>query len=125
MNFYYENQLQSLTKHTLTTVCLHSLVQVINKPTHKCGHIVRPDDGVKKHLLLKTHLNQIIIALNSTSTFQSLSHLPYTRLLGTWQTLTVHHLLLNLWRIMAMWLECRFLDTEVDGSNLGIRMLCP
>ena len=24
-----------------------------------------------------------------------------------------------------MWLECRFLDTEVDGSNPGISMLCP
>ena len=23
-----------------------------------------------------------------------------------------------------MWLECRFLDTEVDGSNPGISMLC-
>ena len=24
-----------------------------------------------------------------------------------------------------MWLEYRFLDTEVDGSNSGISMLCP
>ena len=24
-----------------------------------------------------------------------------------------------------MWLECRFMDTEVDGSNPGISMLCP
>ena len=24
-----------------------------------------------------------------------------------------------------MWLECRFLDIEVDGSNLSISMLCP
>ena len=24
-----------------------------------------------------------------------------------------------------MWFECRFLDTEVDGSNPGISMLCP
>ena len=23
------------------------------------------------------------------------------------------------------WLECRFLDTEVDSSNPGISMLCP
>ena len=24
-----------------------------------------------------------------------------------------------------MWLECRFLDTDVDGSNPGISMWCP
>ena len=24
-----------------------------------------------------------------------------------------------------MWLECQFLDTEDDGSNPGISMLCP
>ena len=24
-----------------------------------------------------------------------------------------------------MWLVCRFLDTDVDGSNPGISMLCP
>ena len=24
-----------------------------------------------------------------------------------------------------MWFRCQFLDTEVDGSNLGIGMLCP
>ena len=28
-------------------------------------------------------------------------------------------------RILVMWLECRFLDTEVDGSNPSISMLCP
>ena len=27
--------------------------------------------------------------------------------------------------ILVMWLECRFLDTEVEGSNPGISMLCP
>ena len=27
--------------------------------------------------------------------------------------------------ILVMWSECRFLDTEVDGSNPGISMLCP
>ena len=29
------------------------------------------------------------------------------------------------WSILVVWLECRFLDTEVDGSNRGISMLCP
>ena len=27
--------------------------------------------------------------------------------------------------ILVVWLECRFLDTEVDGSNPGNSMLCP
>ena len=27
--------------------------------------------------------------------------------------------------ILVVWLECLFLDTEVDGSNPGISMLCP
>ena len=48
-----------------------------------------------KNLLLQTHLNQSIIALNPISMFQSLSHLPYTGLLGTLLKLTAYHLLLN------------------------------
>ena len=31
----------------------------------------------------------------------------------------------NINLVMVIWLECRFLDTEVDGSNPGISMLCP
>ena len=27
--------------------------------------------------------------------------------------------------ILVMWLECRFLDTDVDGSNLSINMFSP
>ena len=99
MNAHFDNPLQSLSKQTLTTLRLYSLVQVINKPTHKYGHIidwvvVRPDDDIHKNLLLQTHLNQTIIAFNPTSTFQSLSVLPYAGMLGTWIILTVHHLLL-------------------------------
>ena len=50
---HFDNPLQSLTKQTLTTLSLYSLVQVINKPTHRCGHIidcviVRPDDDVRR-----------------------------------------------------------------------------
>ena len=50
-NIHLNNPLQSLTKQTLTTLCLHSLVQVINKPTHRCAHIidlviVRPEDEI-------------------------------------------------------------------------------
>ena len=101
MNIHFDNQLQSLTKQTLTTLGLHSLVKVINKPTHRCGQIIdwiiaRPDDDIHKNLLLQTHLNQIIIALIPTSMFQSLCLLPYTGLLRTLLTLTAHHLLLNI-----------------------------
>ena len=51
MNIHFDNPLQSLTKQSLTTLSLHNLVQVINKPTHRCGHIiywgiVRPDDDI-------------------------------------------------------------------------------
>ena len=51
MNIHFDNQLQSLTKKTLTTLSLYKVDQVINKPTHKCGHIidwviVRPDDDI-------------------------------------------------------------------------------
>ena len=53
MNIHFDNPLQSLTKQTFTTLSLHNLVQIINKPTHRCGHIidwvvVRPDDDVHK-----------------------------------------------------------------------------
>ena len=30
-----------------------------------------------------------------------------------------------IWSILVMWLECRFLDMEVDRSNPAISMLCP
>ena len=49
-----------------------------------------------ENLLLQTHLNHTIIALNPTSTFLSLSLLPYAGLFGTWLALTVHHILLNI-----------------------------
>ena len=101
MNIHFDNPLQSLTKQTLTTLCLYDLVQVINKPTHRCGHMIdwiiaRPDDDIHKNLLLQTHLNQTIIALNHTSMFQSLCLLPYKGLLGTLLTLTAHYILLNI-----------------------------
>ena len=100
MNIYFDNPLQSLTKQTLTTLSFYNLVRVINKPTHRCGHIidwviVLPDDDIHKNILLQTHLNQTTIAINPTSICQSLSLLPYTGLLGTLLTLTAHHLLLK------------------------------
>ena len=53
MNIHFVNPLQSLTKQTLTTPSLYNLVQVINKPTHRCGHIidrviVRPEDDIHR-----------------------------------------------------------------------------
>ena len=53
MNIHFDNPLQSLTKQTWSTLSLYGLVQVINKPTHKCGHIidwviVRPDDDIHR-----------------------------------------------------------------------------
>ena len=51
MNIHFDNPLQSLAKQTLTTLSLNSLVHAINKPTHRCGHIidwviVRPDEDI-------------------------------------------------------------------------------
>ena len=51
MNIQCDNPLQSLTNQTSTTFSLYNFVQVINKPTHRCGHIigwvvVLPDDGI-------------------------------------------------------------------------------
>ena len=47
------------------------------------------------NLLLQTHFNQTIIALNATSMFQSQSLLPHTGLLVALLTLTVNPLLLK------------------------------
>ena len=51
MNIHFDNPLQSPTKQTLTTLSLYNLVQVINKLTHRCGHIINwvivlPDDDI-------------------------------------------------------------------------------
>ena len=53
MNIHFDNPLQSQTRQNLTTLSLYNLVQVINKPTHRCGHIidwviVRPDDDIHR-----------------------------------------------------------------------------
>ena len=40
LNTHFDDPLQTLTKLTLTTLSLYSLVQVINDPTHMCGHII-------------------------------------------------------------------------------------
>ena len=72
INIHFDNQLQSLSKQTLTTLNLNYLVNVINKSTHKCGHIidlvvVQLDDDIHTNLPLLTHKYQTIIALNPTS----------------------------------------------------------
>ena len=58
MNIHFDNPLQSLTKHTLTTLSLYSLVQIINKPTQKCGHTI------KKSVNLKCYSSEELIALS-------------------------------------------------------------
>ena len=55
---FYKTLLMSIT---LTTLNLYDIVQVINKPTHKCGHIidrvvVRPDDDIhRKSIATNSH----------------------------------------------------------------------
>ena len=81
MNINYDSPLQSLTKQTFTTLSLYSLVQVINKPTHMCGHIidwvvVRPDDDIHRkstvtdslesdHYCIKSYFN-VSVSMPST-----------------------------------------------------------
>ena len=53
MNIHFVYPLQSLAKQTLTTLSLYKFVQIINKPTHRCGHIidwviVQPDDDIHR-----------------------------------------------------------------------------
>ena len=100
MNIHFDNPLQSLTKQTLSTLSLYGLVQVINKPTHRCGHIidwviVRPDDDIHRKSTVTDSLESDHYCTKSYFNIQSLSLLPYTGLLGTLLTLTAHHLLLN------------------------------
>ena len=60
MNIHFDDPLQSLTKRTLTTFSFYNIVQVINKPNHRCGHIidwviVRPDDDIhRKYIVADT-----------------------------------------------------------------------
>ena len=61
MTIHFDNPLQSLTKQTLTTLSLHSLVHVINEPTHGCCQItdwviVRPDDVIHKKSIVTNSL---------------------------------------------------------------------
>ena len=81
MNIHFDNPLQSLSKQAFTTLSLHSLVQVINKTTHRCGHIidwviVRPDDDINKksivadslesdHYCIKSYFN-VSVSMPST-----------------------------------------------------------
>ena len=60
MNIHFDNPLQSLIKQTLSTLSPYSLVQVIHKPTHRCGHIidwviVRPDDDIHRKSTVTDH----------------------------------------------------------------------
>ena len=70
MNIHCENPSQSLTKQTLATLSLCSLVQVINKNTHRCGQsidcvIVRPDDDIHKKYTVTDSLELDHYCINS------------------------------------------------------------
>ena len=98
MNIHFDNPLQSLTKQTLTTLItlFKSLISpLIGAVISLTGLLFDLTIISIENVLLQTHMRQTIIALNPTSMLQSLSLLPYTGLLGTWQTLTAHHLMQN------------------------------
>ena len=88
MNIHFDNPLQSLTKQTLSTLSLHSLVQVINEPTHSCGHIidwviVRPDDDIHRKSTVTDSLESDHYCTKSYFNISVSKPLPYTGLLGT------------------------------------------
>ena len=91
----------TITNQTdLTTLCLHILVKITNKTItgvviSLAGYLFDQTMTSIKNLLLQTHLNQSIIALNPTSMFRYLSLLTNLGLLGRLLTLTAHHLSLN------------------------------
>ena len=101
MNIQFDNPLQSLTKQTLSTLSLYGLVQVINKPTHRCGHIidwviVRPDDDIHRkatvtdslesdHYCTKSYFN---VSVSKPSTLY--------RTVRNIAKIDAHHLLLNI-----------------------------
>ena len=102
MNIHFDNPLQSLTKQTLSTLSLYDLVQVIKKPTHKCGHIidwvnVRPDDDIHRKSTVTDSLESDHYCTKSyfNISVSKPPNRPYAGLLGTLLTLTAHHLLLN------------------------------
>ena len=83
MDVHFHSPLQSLTKHTLNTLNLNSLVQVINKLTHMCGHgidwvVVRPDDDIHSKSKVTDSLESDHYYTNPTSMFLSHRLLPYT-----------------------------------------------
>ena len=72
MNINLDSPLQSLSRHTLTTLSLHKLVLVINKPTHMCGHIidwivVRPDDDIHIKSIVTNSLESAHYCIKSYS----------------------------------------------------------
>ena len=75
MNIHFDNPLQSLTNQTLSTLILYDLVQVINEPTHRCGHIidwviVRPDDVIH---LKSTVTDSLVSDQNCTKFYFNIS----------------------------------------------------
>ena len=110
MNVHFDNPLQSLTKHTLTTLSLHSLVQVINKPSHRCGHIIdwvvfRLDDDIHEkytvtdslesdHYCIKSYLN-VTVSKPSTlyGTVRNMANIDRPSFIGELSSVSSFHLL--------------------------------
>ena len=100
MNIHFDNPLQSLAKQTLTTLTFYSLIciciileisSLLSKDYPGSKSLASPLISAVisltwllfnltttsiKNILLQTHLNQTIIALDPTSTYQSLSLPP-------------------------------------------------
>ena len=101
MNIHFDNPQQSLAKHTLTTLSLITLSKssigpLISAVISLTGLLFGLTMTSIKNLLLQTHMNKDIIALNLTSTYQSPNFLPYTELFGTLLTLTLYRTVRNI-----------------------------
>ena len=99
MNIHFDNPFQSLTKQTLNTPSLYNFVQVITKPTHRCGHIidwviVRHDDDIHRKY---TVIDSLESYLYCTKPYFNVSVSKPSTLYRTVTllTLTAHPLLLN------------------------------
>ena len=124
--WWYEYPIwQSLTKQTLTTLSFYNLVQVINKPTHRCGHIidrviVRPDDDIHSistvtdsfesdHYCTKSYFN-VTVSMPSTlyRTVRSMANIDRSSFIAELCSVTVFSSVENANQF------CDFLRTVLD-----------
>ena len=128
MNIHFDNPLQSLTNQTLTTLSLHNLVQVINKTTHKCGHIIdwviiQPDEDIHKkctitdslesdHYCTKSYFN-VSVSKPSTSyrTVRNIANIDRPSFIAELSSVTELSSVENANQF------CEMLRTVVDNNN--------